>query len=144
MAKTTNTKPLPQLEAFQASVKTIMEDYVADPGMVKEIEASFLSFSANWNAKEKQVNDLMEEVKERDETITELRDEIKSLDKACDDKDTEIEILEKKVEELEESATDTDGCIVVQINNLHDEQRVHDFLTTQIYPYYNEQVANIK
>lgn len=52
-------------------------------------------------------------------------------------------IIKDEIKEGLESELKTEGFLVLQITNMEQRNKIDEFLTTAIYPYYNEQHSNL-
>ncbi|MBP9690411.1 MAG: hypothetical protein KBE91_12410 [Bacteroidia bacterium] len=55
----------------------------------------------------------------------------------------ENSIIKDEIKEGLESELKTEGFLVLQITNMEQRNKIDEFLTTAIYPYYNEQHSNL-
>lgn len=74
-----------------------------------------------------------------EKALEESDDEVNAKDRKITELENQVEELEEKLEKLEE----VDGAIVIKLDNMVLRDKLETFITTHIYPYYNEQVANL-
>jgi len=55
----------------------------------------------------------------------------------------ENSIIKDEIKEGLESELKTEGFLVLKITNMEQRNKIDEFLTTAIYPYYNEQHSNL-
>lgn len=55
----------------------------------------------------------------------------------------ENSIIKDEIKEGLESELKAEGFLVLQITNMEQRNKIDEFLTTAIYPYYNEQHSNL-
>jgi len=55
----------------------------------------------------------------------------------------ENSIIKDEIKEGLESELKTEGFLVLRITNMEQRNKIDEFLTTAIYPYYNEQHSNL-
>lgn len=122
------------IEAFEKhrqTTQTILKDYIADGGLMMEIdtaEASFRDILEDWEAEE-DFDELLDKLKEL--SGSEIR--TKDLLEICD---------EDEVEEWVKENYDSDR-ITIELSNMNDRMKLENFLKTVIYPNFNDQQSFI-
>lgn len=138
MMQKTETKLSPieeVIKLFNSHIDTtgaILEDYVADRGMIDELGIADRNFL-----------DVLENMKEDEPEIdaAKLIQQLKDLvDTNAIDQEEVLKVL--YLDEVH-SFVRGDFDICVKVNNANDRAAIEDFLTTKIYPYYRDQESNL-
>jgi len=53
------------------------------------------------------------------------------------------EIIKDELKEELQGEMKTEGFLILKLNNMQQKEKLTDFITTAIYPYYNEQQTNL-
>lgn len=117
-----------QLNTHRQTVKAILEDYVASEGEILEVEQS--------------INDLAEMVDDCEMDFDYLLDRLKALGKPNEEESRELlklideEVINERIEE--EIENKNDGFALVKITNMDQQRKLEEFVSTEIWPHYNE------
>jgi vacuolar-type H+-ATPase subunit E/Vma4 len=80
------------------------------------------------------------------EGVQNLEESLEEKLTRLEEKENEVTELKEKIEELEEKLNEFEAnneTICVKVKTMEQRDKLEEFIKTEIYPYYNEQQANL-